>query len=149
MQRDVGIDLASGDPVVRFDDEPRPAPDDPEGAIGVVDRSRSGPVGDVADYRPNIRIPAERGGRWRSYRTLHLPLTFRPSFYDWKCGYPDVAGSLTFAQQARFWRFQVFEFFRLSASAVRRSRREDLENVQGRLEGIRAEADGTYRAPRA
>lgn len=54
----------------------------------------------------------------------------------------DVAGPLSRRQQMRFWRFQAFELLRILASAVRRRRFGDLEELGGRLSGIWATATG-------
>jgi glycosyltransferase involved in cell wall biosynthesis len=48
----------------------------------------------------------------------------------------DIVGPLTWAHQFRFWRYQTFELFRVTASAARRRRRSDLSEVRGRLEGV-------------
>jgi GT2 family glycosyltransferase len=48
----------------------------------------------------------------------------------------DIAGPLTWRHQLRFWRFQVFELLRISASAIWRHRRSDLEEFSGRLKGF-------------
>jgi glycosyltransferase involved in cell wall biosynthesis len=54
----------------------------------------------------------------------------------------DIAQPLTLMQRYRFWRFQIFEFFRIAASAVRRRRQADLLELRGRLEGVMAVARG-------
>lgn len=48
----------------------------------------------------------------------------------------DIAGPLTLEQKLRFWRYQAFEFFRISASAVRRRNWGDVLELRGRIEGI-------------
>jgi glycosyltransferase involved in cell wall biosynthesis len=53
-----------------------------------------------------------------------------------------IAGPLGPARRVRFWRYQAFELARIGASAVRRRRREDLDDVVGRLEGALAVARG-------
>ncbi|MDX2031486.1 MAG: glycosyltransferase family 2 protein [Blastocatellia bacterium] len=47
----------------------------------------------------------------------------------------DIAGPLRPRQQWRFWRYQAFELFRIAASALRRRRRADVQEILGRLEG--------------
>ena len=54
----------------------------------------------------------------------------------------DVVGPLTWHQNARFWRYQVFELFRVASSALRRRRFSDVTELRGRLEGILAVARG-------
>lgn len=62
----------------------------------------------------------------------------------------DVAGPLSREQQMRFWRFQAFELLRILASAVRRRRLGDLEELLGRLSGMWATATGkAFRRPAA
>lgn len=48
----------------------------------------------------------------------------------------DIVGPLSLAQKLRFWRFQIFELFRIGASAVRRRSREDVHDLLGRAQGI-------------
>lgn len=50
--------------------------------------------------------------------------------------FQDVAGPLRWRQKLRFWRFQAFEFLRISSSAIRRRRLDDVKELQGRLEGF-------------
>ena len=50
--------------------------------------------------------------------------------------FQDIVGPLAWRQQLRFWRFQVFELFRMAASAVRRRRSGDWQEVRGRLAGF-------------
>lgn len=52
--------------------------------------------------------------------------------------FTQVARPLSRAQRFRFWRFQAFELLRVSASALRRRRSSDLDEVRGRLAGIRS-----------
>jgi glycosyltransferase involved in cell wall biosynthesis len=51
-----------------------------------------------------------------------------------------VARPLSLGQKLRFWRFQLFELFRVGASGVRRRRASDFREVRGRLEGMLAVA---------
>ncbi len=50
--------------------------------------------------------------------------------------FKDIVQPLTWQHKARFWRYQMFELFRVSSSAIRRWRRSDLREIHGRLEGI-------------
>ena len=54
----------------------------------------------------------------------------------------DIVGPLTWRHQLRFWRFQAFELFRITASAVYNGRWTDLEEVQGRLKGFKVVMQG-------
>lgn len=57
--------------------------------------------------------------------------------------FKEAAGPLSLAQRFRFWRFQAFELFRLSTSAIRRRRWSDLQEIGGRLRGWLAVATGS------
>ncbi len=59
--------------------------------------------------------------------------------------FQDVMRPLSFAQKWRFWRYQAFEFFRIAASAVRRRRRADFQEIVGRIEGVFAVLGGAAR----
>ena len=49
--------------------------------------------------------------------------------------FQDLVSPLSAAHKFRFWRYQSFELLRIVASAVRRRRKSDLQEVLGRLEG--------------
>ncbi len=57
----------------------------------------------------------------------------------------DIAGPLTMVQKFRFWRYQLFELIRIFASAIRRRRIADLQELRGRLEGFVAVACSTWK----
>lgn len=48
----------------------------------------------------------------------------------------DVAGPLSPGQKFRFWRYQAFEFLRISSSAIRRRRWDDVRDLRGRIDGL-------------
>lgn len=48
----------------------------------------------------------------------------------------NLFGPLSVRQRFRFWRFQLFELLRIGASALRRRRRRDLDELRGRLRGF-------------
>lgn len=54
-----------------------------------------------------------------------------------------IAGPLSLRQQARFWRYQAFELFRIATSAIRRRRPGEVGELLGRLEGAFSVARGT------
>ncbi len=58
--------------------------------------------------------------------------------------FQDIAGPLTWRRKRRFWQLQTFELLRLLASAVRRRRKRDWEELRGRLEGFAAVLTGRY-----
>lgn len=55
----------------------------------------------------------------------------------------DIARPLSWRQQWRFWRFQVFELLRIASSLVRRRQLAELSELRGRVEGILAVAGRT------
>ncbi len=52
--------------------------------------------------------------------------------------FKDIVRPLTWRNQARFWRYQVFELLRMGSSALRRRRGADVMEICGRLEGFAA-----------
>lgn len=48
----------------------------------------------------------------------------------------DIVRPLTPIHKFRFWRYQAFEFFRISASAIRRGSWGDVLDLRGRVDGI-------------
>ncbi len=56
----------------------------------------------------------------------------------------DISGPLTVRHQYLFWRFQAFEIFRISLSALRRRRWEDVMEVAGRLAGVLSVLSGKF-----
>lgn len=49
--------------------------------------------------------------------------------------FQNIAGPLRLSQKYRFWRYQMFEAFRVAASAVRRGNAGDMSDLIGRLQG--------------
>lgn len=49
--------------------------------------------------------------------------------------FSEIAGPLSLARKFRFWRYQAFEFFRISTSAIRRRNWGDVLELVGRAEG--------------
>jgi len=69
----------------------------------------------------------------------------RKSVVNYWFVFNSIAGPLSLAQKFRFWRFQVFEYLRVAAYALRHrdpSRRQDLA---GRLDGLRSVLGGEVR----
>lgn len=54
----------------------------------------------------------------------------------------DISGPLSLAHKFRFWRYQAFEFFRISVSAIRRRNWGDVLDLRGRIDGILSVACG-------
>jgi glycosyltransferase involved in cell wall biosynthesis len=59
--------------------------------------------------------------------------------------FQDCVRPLSRMQKFRFWRYQAFELFRIGASAIRRRRRSDLQELVGRIEGVFAVLRGATR----
>lgn len=232
IQRNAGIDVASGNFIALIDDDVRPEPDFLERIVGVFNSGSAGEVGGIVGFRSGGHFTSDESTRWRWYKKLRLLSTFEPGRYDFECGYPinnylqppfqgvrqvdfmttacavwrrsvfdeglrfdpffsdfgvledahfslragrrwkllqcgdalckelnspsgrvsrrrigykcvvnyyfvfqDLVSPLTAAHKLRFWRYQLFELLRIAASALRRRRRADLQEVVGRLEG--------------
>lgn len=60
----------------------------------------------------------------------------------------DIARPLSAAQKFRFWRFQIFEFFRLGISFLRRRNKSGLGELIGRAKGVLAIFRGVHRTDR-
>lgn len=50
--------------------------------------------------------------------------------------FQDIVRPLSLRQKYRFWQYQVFEFFRIFTSLVRRRRWSDAQEIVGRIEGV-------------
>jgi hypothetical protein len=61
---------------------------------------------------------------------------------NYYCVFKDIVQPLDWRCKTRFWSFQLFELFRIGASAIRRRRRSDVEEVLGRIAGFAALALG-------
>jgi glucosyl-dolichyl phosphate glucuronosyltransferase len=228
LQRNVGIEAASGELIALIDDDVRLEPDFLQHIARVFAADTERRVGGVVGYRTNQHIPD--AVRWRWYRRLKLFTTYEPGRYDFASGYPinnnlqppftgtrpvdfmttacavwrrevfdaglrfdlffrdygvledahfslragrtwqllqcgdarcqelhaaggrtdsrrigykcvvnyyyvfrDIARPLSWGQQWRFWRFQVFELLRIASSLVRRRRLTDLHELRGML----------------
>jgi len=239
IQRNVGIECATGDYVAFLDDDIRLEPDFFQAMLAAFAADEKREVGGIVGYRTNEYFKLDDTQRWRWYRRLKLLTTYEPGRYDFKSGYPinanlqapfsgtrqvdfmttscamwrrevldsglrfdiffrdygvledahfslraakewrllqcgdarcvhlasqhgrvdrkkigykyvvnyyyvfqDIVRPLTLSHKARFWRFQAFELFRMAASALRRRRRSDWNEIQGRLKGFRAVARG-------
>ena len=59
--------------------------------------------------------------------------------------FQDIVHPLTWRHKFRFFRYQLFELLRMTASAIRRGRVDDLAEVWGRLEGFVALTRGLPR----
>lgn len=90
VQRNAGLDAATGDLVAFIDDDVRLEPTFLAELVAVFEADERGEVGGVVGYRTGSYLG--RSGRlpprWRAYRALRLLRTFEPSAYDWATGYP-------------------------------------------------------------
>ncbi|MGQ0541506.1 MAG: glycosyltransferase family 2 protein [Blastocatellia bacterium] len=60
--------------------------------------------------------------------------------------FQDIAKPLSLTNKFRFWRYQAVEFFRIGASAVRRRRWGDVQDIVGRIEGVGAVIRGVAKS---
>lgn len=88
IQRNVGIEAASGDFIATIDDDIRPEPEFFQAIIAVFLQDEHKRVGGIAGYITNQFFKQEQTARWQWYRRLRLLTTFEPGRYDFKCGYP-------------------------------------------------------------
>jgi glycosyltransferase involved in cell wall biosynthesis len=88
IQRNVGIDRATGDFIAFIDDDIRLEASFFETMLGVLEADREQHVGGVAGYITNQHLNAHTSRRWRWYRRLHLFSTYEPGRYDFQTGYP-------------------------------------------------------------
>jgi glycosyltransferase involved in cell wall biosynthesis len=233
IQRNVGIDAASGTFIALIDDDVRLKENFLQSILDVFDRDSDQTIGGVVGYRTNQYFELNGSERWRWYKRLKLLTTYQPGRYDFNSGYPinnnmqppftgtrkvdfmttacavwrrkvfdaglrfhsffrdygvledahlslraarswtllqcgdahceelhspngrvdrrkigyksvvnyyfvfqQIAGPLTISQKYRFWRYQAFEVFRLTTSALRRRNWGDISDLRGRLEGV-------------
>lgn len=92
IQRNIGIEVATGDLIALIDDDVRLGPQFFEQMVNVLKESSNADVGGVVGFRTNCHFALERSPRWRWYRRLGLLSLFEPGRYDFECGYPINAG---------------------------------------------------------
>jgi GT2 family glycosyltransferase len=88
IQRNVGIDHASGDFIAFIDDDMQMEPDFFERVLEAFAADADGRVAAVAGYIVNQYLDPSRSPRWRWYRRLGLFTTYEPGKYDFQTGYP-------------------------------------------------------------
>jgi len=88
IQRNVGIDAATGDFIAFIDDDIRLEPDFFEQMLKVFTEDAEMKVGGIAGYIINQFLDPEKSPRWRWYRRLHLFTTYEPGRYDYQTGSP-------------------------------------------------------------
>lgn len=88
IQRNAGIDAASGDFIAFIDDDVRLEPDFFRTVATVFDEDEQRRVGGIVGYRTNQYFDTEESPRWRWYRRLKLLTIYEPGRYDFESGYP-------------------------------------------------------------
>jgi glycosyltransferase involved in cell wall biosynthesis len=88
IQRNSGIDAATGKFVAFIDDDVRLQPDFLKTMVLVFEKDSEQKVGGVVGYRTNQHFDPSNAQRWRWYRRLGLLTVFEPGRYDFQSGYP-------------------------------------------------------------
>ncbi len=88
IQRNAGIDAASGELVALVDDDIRLEPDFLEQMAMAFDDDRERRIGGITGYISNQFLDPETSRRWHWYRRLRLFTTYEPGRYDFQTGYP-------------------------------------------------------------
>lgn len=119
IQRNIGIDHATGDFIAFIDDDMRLEPEFFERLLEVYAADTQRQVGGVAGYITNQYLNAETSPRWRWYRRLKLFRTYEPGRYDFETGYPinrylqpphDGVRDIDFmGSNCALWRKEVFD----------------------------------------
>ncbi len=119
IQRNAGIDRATGSFVALIDDDVRLEPDFLRSVMDVFDRDCQCEIGGIVGYRTNQHFTHDSAQRWRWYRRLGLLTTFEPGRYDFQTGYPinaNLQPPFSGVRQVDFmttacavWRRDVFE----------------------------------------
>jgi len=88
IQRNVGIDAASGDFIAFVDDDIRLEPDFFEVMMEAFWQDGKSRVGGMAGYITNAYLDPSKSSRWQWYRRLRLFTTYEPGQYDFGTGSP-------------------------------------------------------------
>ncbi|MBK8465886.1 MAG: glycosyltransferase [Chloracidobacterium sp.] len=88
IQRNIGIDEATGSMISFIDDDIRLEPDFFEQMAVGFEKDVSESVGGIAGYITNQHFAVETSSRWNWYKRLRLLTTYTPGFYDFKTGIP-------------------------------------------------------------
>jgi glycosyltransferase involved in cell wall biosynthesis len=115
IQRNTGIDAATGQFIAFVDDDVRLDPDFFEQVLAVFANDGKTRVGGIVGYRANEYFTPESAQRWRWYRRLRLLCTYEPGRYDFRCGYPINAN-----MQAPFSGVRMVDFMTTSCATWRR-----------------------------
>lgn len=119
IQRNVGIEMATGDFVALVDDDVRLQENFLRVIVGVFTSDTAEKIGGIVGYRTGGHLSVETSSRWKWYKRLKLLTTFEPGRYDFNCGYPinnylqppfEGVRTVDFMTTAcAVWRRQVFE----------------------------------------
>lgn len=88
IQRNAGIDVATGSLISFIDDDIRLEPDFFEQMIIGFEKDVSDTVGGIAGYITNQYFDVETSSRWNWYKRLRLLTTYIPGYYDFQTGIP-------------------------------------------------------------
>jgi glycosyltransferase involved in cell wall biosynthesis len=86
IQRNAGIEKATGQLIALIDDDIRLEPDFLSTVAAVFEKEEK--AGGVVGYRSNQHFTSKEAQRWRWYRKLNLLTTYEPGKYDFQTGYP-------------------------------------------------------------
>ncbi len=239
IQRNVGIEAATGDFIAFIDDDIRLEPDFFKILVDIFREDKDKRIGGISGYPANDYFSPHQHKRWKWYKRLNFFTTYEPGFYDFASGVPininlqppfsgtrcvdlmaasnvlwrrdvfetglmfdvffadfgvaedycfslkagrnwkllqsgdaccqhlrsprgrvsrrkvglkfvvnyyylfqEIAGPLSLRRKINFFRFQIFELMRILFSCLRRHRRQDFQELLGRLEGFWAIAIG-------
>jgi glycosyltransferase involved in cell wall biosynthesis len=88
IQRNIGIDAATGDFIAFIDDDIRLEPDFFARMVAAFRADQAKTVGGIAGYITNQHLDPATSARWQWYRRLRLFRTYEPGRYDYQTGYP-------------------------------------------------------------
>jgi glycosyltransferase involved in cell wall biosynthesis len=119
IQRNVGIEAATGNFIAFVDDDVRLDPAFLHSIYAVFSQDNDKKIGGVVGYRTSHHFKMEDMPRWRWYRKLNLLTTYEPGHYDFHCGYPinaNMQPSFSGTREVDFmttscamWRYDVFK----------------------------------------
>lgn len=119
IQRNVGVEVATGDYIALIDDDMRLESDYFARILEVFAADTEGRVGGVIGQISNQYLDPATSPRWRWYRRLKLFTTYEPGRFDYETGYPinrylqplhDGVRELDFmSTNSAVWRRQVFD----------------------------------------
>lgn len=119
IQRNCGIEIASGEFVAFIDDDVRLNGDFLKCILDIFQEDAERKVGGIVGFRTNEYFDPNDSERWRWYKRLGLLSNFEPGQYDFKCGYPinnciqppfSGTRAVDFMTTAcAVWRHEVFE----------------------------------------